>query len=285
MTDFSNGGKAATVRRSKNIAVLALMLALTVFFCFVPITFPGGVTLAFMIFPLLIVAQGYDIKMTAILAVMMALVNQLAWYTTKAGQLMAPVWQNPLVCMVPRIMIGIVSYYMGYGLRKAFLRPKYVIDEKGEKRLVNKNQLYAKDFAISAACTAVGVFTNTALCGLFAVLCYNGKVLSENTMISIEFILTWFSINFVIEIISFSILVPPIVMALRKASLIPAPVLGKEVITEDRSQNASDKEDGNEADEPVKEGETELSDNADIDLEEHSSTEDNSKTSDIKKDK
>lgn len=214
-------------RRSKNLAILALMLALTVFFCFYPIVFPGGVTLAFMIFPLLIVAQGYDIKMTAILAFMMALVNQIAWYTTKAGHVMAPIWQNPLVCMVPRIAIGIVSYYLGYGLRKLFMHPVYCTDASGAKILTNKKELDAKDFAISAASTAVGVFTNTALCGLFAIICYNGKVLSDNTMVTIEFILAWFSINFVIEIITFSALVPPIIMALRKAGLIPSYVTGK----------------------------------------------------------
>lgn len=214
-------------RRSKNLAILALMLALTVFFCFYPIVFPGGVTLAFMIFPLLIVAQGYDIKMTVILAFMMALVNQIAWYTTKAGHVMAPIWQNPLVCMVPRIAIGIVSYYLGYGLRKLFMHPVYCTDASGAKILTNKKELDAKDFAISAASTAVGVFTNTALCGLFAIICYNGKVLSDNTMVTIEFILAWFSINFVIEIITFSALVPPIIMALRKAGLIPSYVTGK----------------------------------------------------------
>lgn len=214
-------------RRSKNLAILALMLALTIFFCFYPIVFPGGVTLAFMIFPLLIVAQGYDIKMTAILAFMMALVNQIAWYTTKAGHVMAPIWQNPLVCMVPRIAIGIVSYYMGLGLRKLFLHPVYCTDASGAKILNNKKELDAKDYAISAASTALGVFTNTALCGLFAIICYNGKVLSDNTMITIEFILAWFSINFVIEIIAFSALVPPIIMALRKANLIPSAVTGR----------------------------------------------------------
>lgn len=214
-------------RRSKNIAVLALMLALTVFFCFYPIVFPGGVTLAFMILPLLIVAQGYDIKMTAVLAVMMALVNQIAWYTTKAGHVMAPIWQNPLVCMVPRIAIGIVSYYMGLGLRKLFLHPVYCTDASGARILTNKKELDAKDFAIAAASTAIGVFTNTALCGLFAIICYNGKVLSDNTMVTIEFILTWFSINFLIEIIAFSALVPPIIMALRKARLIPPAVTGR----------------------------------------------------------
>ena len=131
-------------RRSKNLAILALMLALTIFFCFYPIVFPGGVTLAFMIFPLLIVAQGYDIKMTAILAFMMALVNQIAWYTTKAGHVMAPIWQNPLVCMVPRIAIGIVSYYMGLGLRKLFCTPCIVPTPAGQKYSTTKRSLTQK---------------------------------------------------------------------------------------------------------------------------------------------
>ncbi len=229
-----------STRRSKNLAILALMLALTIFFCFYPIVFPGGVTLALMIFPLLIVAQGYDIKMTSILAVMMALVNQIAWYTTKAGHVMAPIWQNPLVCMVPRIAIGIVSYYMGKGLRKLFLHPVYCTDASGARILTNKKEIEAKDFAISAASTAVGVFTNTALCGLFAIICYNGKVLSDNTMVTIEFILTWFSINFVIEIISFSALIPPIVMALRKAKLIPPPVTGRAYNADGAEENKAE---------------------------------------------
>ena len=226
-----NSGETPNARRSKNLAILALMLALTIFFCFFPITFPGGVTLAFMILPLLIIAQGYDFQMTMILGVLMAVVNQLAWYTTKAASPMAPIWQNPLVCMLPRVLIGVVSYFVGLLLRKAFLHPKYRITEDG-KELINQKKIYAIDGVISGISTALGVLTNTLFCGLFAVLLYNGKMLTNGTQISIEFILTWFSINFVIEIISFSILVPPIVIALRQARLVPPPKMGKEVIVE-----------------------------------------------------
>ena len=225
MSNLKNG-ESQNARRSKNLAILALMFALTIFFCFYPIPIPGGVTLAFMILPLLIIAQGYDFQMTMILGVLMSVVNQLAWYTTKAAGPMAPVWQNPLVCMLPRILIGVVSYFVGYGLRKAFLHPKYV-EEQGGKRLVNQKQIYAIDSVISGVSTALGVVTNTLLCGLFAVLLYNGKMLSNGTQISIEFILTWFSINFVIEIISFSLIVPPISLAFRQASLVPPPKMGK----------------------------------------------------------
>ena len=227
-------------RRSKNLAVLALMLALTIFFCFQPIPIPGGVTLAFMILPLLIVAQGYDFKMTIILAVLMATINQIAWYSTKAASPMAPIWQNPIVCMIPRILIGVASYFMGYGLRKAFLHPKYKIGEDGTRHLINGAQIYAKDSLISGVSTAVGVVVNTFFCGFFTVLLYNGKLLTNGTKISIEYILTWFGINFLIEVIAFTLIVPPIILALRKARLVPQPVMGKEIIL------SSDNKDGEE---------------------------------------
>ncbi|MDE6275576.1 MAG: hypothetical protein K2M75_03450 [Clostridia bacterium] len=238
MSNLQSGSNPNT-RRSKNLAILALMLALTIFFCFFPIVFPGGVTLAFMILPLLIIAQGYDFKMTITLGVLMAIVNQIAWFTTKAASPMAPIWQNPLVCMVPRILIGVVSYFEGLGLRKAFLRPKYRNTEEG-KALINQKQLYAIDGAISGLSTAFGVLTNTLFCGLFTVLLYNGKLLTNGTKISLEYILTWFGINFVIEIIAFSILVPPIVIALRQAKLVPPPKMGKEIIIEDLSTAESE---------------------------------------------
>lgn len=167
----------------------------------------------------------------------MATVNQIAWYTTKAAGPMAPVWQNPLVCMVPRILIGVVSYFVGFGLRKAFLRPKYIITDS-HKELVNKKQIYAIDGVISGVSTALGVVTNTLFCGLFTVLLYNGKVLTNGTKISLELILTWFGINFLIEIITFSILVPPIVVALRQARLVPPPKMGNEIIVDDFSSKS-----------------------------------------------
>ena len=238
MSNLNSG--ASPNRRSKNLAILSLMLALTIFFCFFPISF-GTVTLAFMILPLLIIAQGYDFKMTIILAVLMATVNQIAWFSTKAASPMAPIWQNPLVCMVPRILIGVVSYFVGFGLRKLLLRPKYRITKDG-REIVNQKQIYALDGVISGVSTALGVVTNTFFCGMFTVLLYNGRILTNGTKISLELILTWFGINFLIEIISFSILVPPIIVALRQARLVPAPKMGKEIILDDLSANENGKD-------------------------------------------
>ena len=48
---------------TQKIALLALMTALIIIFCFVPITF-GTISLALMILPVLIVAQVEDFKTT-----------------------------------------------------------------------------------------------------------------------------------------------------------------------------------------------------------------------------
>jgi uncharacterized membrane protein len=106
--------------RTKKIALLALMLALTIIFCFVPIQF-GTITLALMILPTLILAQVCDFKTSLFMGVLMGLINYIAWFTTKAASPIAPIFQNPLVCIVPRILIAVVAYWSRVGLEKLLL--------------------------------------------------------------------------------------------------------------------------------------------------------------------
>ncbi len=200
---------------AKKIAYLALMSALTVIFCFVPISF-GPVTLALMILPTLLVAQTDDLATTAVMGLFMGLINYLAWFTTKAGSPVAPLFQNPLICILPRILIGVMAWLTRKGLGKLLLRSK-VVDEK----IVNKGYLVTMEQVVSVVSTAVGVMTNTVFVSLFTLAFFNGKFISEAIFIDIEYILAWFGLNFVIEVISFSLLVPPVVFALRKAKLVP----------------------------------------------------------------
>ena len=106
--------------RTKKIALLALMLALTIIFCFVPIQF-GTITLALMILPTLILAQVCDFKTSLFMGILMGLINYIAWFTTKAASPIAPIFQNPLVCLVPRILIAVVAYWSRIGLEKLLL--------------------------------------------------------------------------------------------------------------------------------------------------------------------
>ena len=120
--------------RTKLIALLALMLALTIIFCFVPIQF-GPITLALMILPTLILAQVCDFKISLFMGIMMGLINYIAWFTTKAASPIAPIFQNPLVCILPRVLIAVVAYWSRIGLEKLLLEKWLGINLKPEKVL------------------------------------------------------------------------------------------------------------------------------------------------------
>ena len=193
---------------TKKIALLALMLALIIIFCFVPITI-GTISLALMILPVLVIAQVEDFKTTLALSLMMGLVNYIAWFTTKAASPLAPVFQNFFVCVVSRVMIGVNAWLVRVGLQK--LLNKY--DVVGAKRV-------ALDQAVYFTSAALGTITNTLFVGAFTLLFFNNKELSNGTAINVKYILAWFSINFVVEFISFAVITPPIVFALKKAHLV-----------------------------------------------------------------
>ena len=138
--------------RTKLIALLALMLALTIIFCFVPIQF-GPITLALMILPTLILAQVCDFKISLFMGIMMGLINYIAWFTTKAASPIAPIFQNPLVCILPRVLIAVVAYWSRIGLEKLLLekwlginlKPEKVLEENDkEEAQLDENKQWAK---------------------------------------------------------------------------------------------------------------------------------------------
>ncbi len=261
--------KTTRLEKIKRICLVALMLAITIIFCFVPVQI-GTITLALMILPTLVVAQVCDFKTTFAVAAFMGVINYIAWFTTKAASPVAPIFQNPLVCILPRILIGVVSYLVRYGLQRAifFNRPlrkykdEYVretsyqedfdaeksdialdgedvainqtaasgventqINEhsgKRSKRSSNKSRAL-KDGAINQAIytlsAALGVVTNTVFVAIFTLIFFNGTYIAQNTIVTVEYVLAWFSLNFLVEILVFSFLTPPIVLAIKAARL------------------------------------------------------------------
>lgn len=258
--------------RTKLIALLALMLALTIIFCFVPIQF-GPITLALMILPTLILAQVCDFKISLFMGLMMGLINYIAWFTTKAASPIAPIFQNPLVCILPRVLIAVVAYWSRIGLEKLLLekwlginlKPEKVLEEDDEEEAqldeidqvmteevvedfapqeeitatddvitddeVEENELTdkekkakkAKEIAVRQVVhlvsTALGVITNTVFVAIFTLIFFNNTSLG-NTIINVEYILAWFSLNFGIEVVAFSLITPPIATAIRAAKLV-----------------------------------------------------------------
>ena len=206
--------------KTKRIALLSIMLALTIVFCFVPVQI-GPISLAVMILPVLIIAQVEDFKMTTILSFMMGCINLIAWYTTKAASPIAPIFQNPIICIVPRTLVGVVAWLTSHGLKK-LIKPSV---KKGLQIILEQGSIILS--------TALGVMSNTVFVGIFTLLFYNNSTLKTGVAIDIEYILAWFGLNFAVEVIAFSLLVPLIVRALKKAKLAGVKPINKQEVLND----------------------------------------------------
>ena len=257
--------------KTKTIALLGLMVALTIIFCFVPIQF-GPITLALMILPTLIVAQVCGAWTSVCMGIFMGLLNYVAWFTTKAASPIAPIFQNPLVCILQRVLIAVVSYWTRVGLEKLIIQKcmkitpttgtveedeedvvtvdeiaqsndetsfldeqtadcenishEESVEEKDEikaEKTENAKSKKAKEVlarqGIHLVSTALGVITNTVFVAIFTLIFFNGTTLGS-TIINVEYILAWFGLNFAIEVVSFSLITPPITLAIKSAKLV-----------------------------------------------------------------
>ena len=184
---------------TKDIAVAAIFLSLILIFVLVPIPMPSGLSLA--VVPLIAVilaadVSGFGMGLFAGTAFGIAsLINAFLHPT-----LMAPMFYNPLVSVVPRMIIPITTYF-SFRLMK---------------KLLAKRSDDASTYVASTVSAAVGVLTNTGLV-LSMMAAFNfGKVFGEK-VIDAAFFGSLLGLNFLFEISICSLLAPIITTALRLA--------------------------------------------------------------------
>ena len=199
--------KSARSVKTRRVALLAVMLALVVVLSFLPLNL-GAAVLALTILPVLVVALTQDIVTSAAAGLLMGLTSCLMAYTVNAGTLTAPMFQNPLVSVLPRVFVPLVVFGARTGLSAAVsaLSRRRSLSARAEKTC-----LAAVDY-VSAA---LGVVTNTALVLGMIWLVYGGTQVG-NAYVSPEFVMGMVSLNFVIEIVVFPIISPPIAYAVRR---------------------------------------------------------------------
>lgn len=199
--------KSARSVKTRRVALLAVMLALVVVLSFLPLNL-GAAVLALTILPVLVVALTQDIVTSAAAGLLMGLTSCLMAYTVNAGTLTAPMFQNPLVSVLPRVCVPLVVFGARTGLSAAVsaLSRRRSLYARAEKTC-----LAAADY-VSAA---LGVVTNTALVLGMIWLVYGGTQVG-NAYVSPEFVMGMVSLNFVIEVIVFPLLSPPIAYAVRR---------------------------------------------------------------------
>lgn len=244
------------MKKSKRIAILALLLALTVILSVIPIRVSSA-TLALTLLPVLVLALTQDFLTGLLGGLVMGVTSLVMAFTVGAGSPTAPIFQNPLVSILPRLFVPVVAFSVMKGLSALAKRirrkrshegleaAEHVFEDIPAERAYDgadgatadgspdeeragadragadaakKDELPRLLQALTdgVACLA-GVLTNTGLVlGMMWAL-YGGKSVND-TLISPEFMTAMLSINFVIEVVLFPLITPPIIYAVRKSA-------------------------------------------------------------------
>ncbi|MDY4559302.1 MAG: ECF transporter S component [Eubacteriales bacterium] len=195
---------------TKQIAIIALLVAMMIIFAFVPINIAGASIAVLPLIAIFIACQAEGGKVGFFMGFAFGLLSLIS--AIAIPQLLSPVFYNPMVSIVPRIFIGITTYFSYIGLRKGFRR---VFKNKDKKVATRINILLS-----SSISSAVGTITNTALV-IGMIYAFNAGKAYGGIVIDAAFLSALVGVNFVIEIAIAMILTPPIVLAIRVAMHMP----------------------------------------------------------------
>lgn len=182
---------------TKDITFIGVLLSVMLIFAFVPITV-GTVDLAFLaLIPVIVASQVKGLKLGVIVGTLFGICSFIISFTKPI--LINPLFQNPLVSILPRILIGVAVFY-SFKLT-SFLAQKANI----------KNQKLKNTIAYTVSSIA-GTVTNTVLV-LSMILIFNYGKDVNGIVINWPLIGLIISTNFVIELIVTAIICPPISLA------------------------------------------------------------------------
>jgi Predicted membrane protein len=180
------------------LIIHALFLAIVALFVIFPVSI-GPVQLAFLpLVAVIVAAEFIGVWSGMIVGLFFGLLSLVGSYIQPS--LLAQAFQNPLISVLPRILIGISAYFAAKGFGKLFPKLKPALS-----------------YAVGAA---AGVITNTALVvGLILALHFGSAYTYGGTTLVVgwQWLIAIITSNFLIEFGFCIILVPPIVFALNKA--------------------------------------------------------------------
>ncbi len=187
--------------RTKKITNTAILIALITLFMFVPLQF-GPVSLAvLLLIPVLVGCQTQGFGVSVVLGLYTGLLSLVASYTVSTS-LMRFVFNNPLVSVFPRVMVGVLT----------FLSYKLML------RLTSKMKSDKPQILISSLVSSiVGVVTNTTLVLGLMFGIYNGTNFSGLTINS-ALIWTIVTTNSIAELVVAMIVTPPVTYGIYRAN-------------------------------------------------------------------
>ncbi len=146
-------------RKVQRMAMAGVLLALILIFLFVPIPSISGVSYAVIPLIAVVIACQFDgLLMGLFCGLSFGLLSLIGAFTTGSGSLLAVAFRNPLISVLPRVMIPITCYFSYIGLRK-FFKFLYSHRKKYNEKVAN----HLSKIVSSAISSGIAVFTNTAL--------------------------------------------------------------------------------------------------------------------------
>ena len=196
------------IERNRNIALIGITIALIIVLqalAEVIQLFGLQISLALGLIPVLVISQLKGWKIGAICGLAFGIVSMSIAAIRYSA---VPVFRNainPLVSVMPRILVGIVTGALASTFSKLSLKWK----ERG------KYKLFTRKYFLSAVATLAGVLTNTiGFLGMFFVFSAGQSVGGYTVNIAYIFGMI-VAVNTVVEAISYVVLVPAITESLR----------------------------------------------------------------------
>lgn len=187
---------------NQEIAIGGILLTFVLLFILIPMKFLPIDVAVIPLIAVFVACQTLNAKMGVFLATMLGLASFSAAFVRP--DLLSPIFYNPLVSIVPRVIIGFTTYYSFKGMLMLVTK----LQKKGKIKS-NKAALYVS----SMVSAIVGVVTNTSLV-LSMMLAFNAGKTFGGIYIDKTFIYSLLGVNFIIELCVSALLTPPIVIAL-----------------------------------------------------------------------
>lgn len=183
--------------KSKNLAFIGIFAALVIVLqAIAEITRLLGLpmSLALGLIPVLVAAQLKGPKVGAAVGLVFGLTSMTLALIAAASMPIARVTVNPLVSVVPRILVGVVcGGVYKLSARNATSKPRRIFN--------------------SVAATLSGIITNTALyLGMFLAFAY-GRTFEETTIDFKWVLASVVALNTVVEVVAFTLIVPAVVIS------------------------------------------------------------------------
>ena len=203
---------------TKDISIAALFVSVIAIMTFTPlgmIPLPT-VKLAVVLMPLLICAMTTKFQVGVIVSIIFGMLSMVNNYINPTS-ILSFAFQNPLISVLPRSLIGPIVYLTYHGMQKALhVNTSHLYASKLDEENLQVSKSRKKNLLASTVATAVGVTANTLMFFIMLLLVYGGEV-HDGTKIGFALIGGIAVSNYIPEVIASSIICPLIITGVQRA--------------------------------------------------------------------